>query len=307
MNAEITGETEDVIGVSVIDDNDVEHLIDIELDGDLKRYKSGVYPASSDDRTTEENIEVSHAIRYAKYYVAKTRGYDTCPWDLNPDRFETVRDALAGLSAEEAETFFGDLLEQSLSHYRDDPDVDTGDLSRPVALPEDMVEDETAVIYQQEVYLDAADEIETVSGLLICYYADAGNRQTIRHGDAPDRDPDARVEVLPVPIVSIEPFRDYLLYNLRCQIRDCYLAMGLEPPEEFRVLGPGQFRFTVNYAVAEYYPEYFDKDADIPGYSYQFSPDLPLGLTDVMTAVSNGRSDQSLYERVRNLLFSRPS
>ncbi|NGM70120.1 hypothetical protein G6M89_14070 [Natronolimnobius sp. AArcel1] len=303
MDAIITGESERV-GLSIIDNNDIEHLIEMDETGEIKYHEQDGYPDDAVERTNNENSHVGEARRYAKYYVYREKGYETLPWNLHPDRFETVREALRTLSSTAIEDYFGELLQQSLSHYEDDPSVETGASTRPVTLPETMSTHENAVIYQQEIYLDDDDEVEAVSGILVNYYVAKGERRTDRHGESPDRDPDARIEMSPVPIVAADPLREYLCYNLRCQIRDCYLGMGIEPPEEYRVLGPGQDRFTRRFHIVDRYPEYFDKQATIPGYSYEFTPSSPVPLSDLTDSMATG-DEASLYDRVRHKLFTR--
>ncbi|ELY91637.1 hypothetical protein C485_01375 [Natrinema altunense JCM 12890] len=230
--------------------------------------------------------------------------HDTLPWDIDAERFETVRQALQELSIGNIETYFGELLEQSLSHYADDPDVDIGNTTRPQSLPAEMIGGDDAVMYKQEIYLDEDDRIEATSGIGIMYYVARGDRTTVWHGDAPDREPDARVEVFPAPLVDPAPFRDYLVYNLRCQIRDCYLMMGMEPPEAYKVLGHGQYRFTGKYDSFDLYPPYYDFSAEIPGYSHEFRPDLPITWDELGSIVSSER-EQSLFDQIKGSLFSR--
>lgn len=50
------------------------------------------------------------------------------------------------------------------------------------------------------------------------------------------------------------------------QIRDCYLEMGVEPPEVVRLLGHGLYESAQRYQLADELEKYFDFDADIPGY-----------------------------------------
>lgn len=307
MRAEIIGKDERGLGVKVVDNDGTVHTVAIGFNGEVQGHSQDGYPNDPSERDTNEaEIAGSQARRYAKYHVDKETDYETLPWNLNHERLETVRETLATLSAEEIEEYFGDLLRQSLSHYADDPAVDTGDVSRPVKLPTDMSAHENALTYEQEIYLDETDEIESVSGIIIDYFAGEGNRKEARHGDAPNHNPDAKVELSPVPIVAPEPFRDYLCYNLRCQIRDCFIVTGREPPEEYKVLGPGQYEFTREYHLWDKYPEYHDKWSDIPGYSYEFEPSSPVPMEELRGAMADGDAG-SLYDRVRDTLFTRRS
>lgn len=304
MNGEIIDKDETDFGVEVVDNSGVEHRIVMGFDGKINGYKNDGYPPKPAERTRTEQETVFHARRYARYYVAQETGHQTLPWDLNPDRFETVRETLAGLSTADIERFFGDLFAQSLSHFADDPAVEIGDIARPHELPAEMIGGDDTALYKQEIYLDADDDIEATSGVIISYYVARGEKETVRHGTAPDREPDAIVEVSPTPFVDPGPFRDYLVYNLRCQIRDCYLMMGLEPPEAYKVLGHGQYRFTGKYQHFEIYPRYYDMNAEIPGYSHEFRPDLPLSWEEV-GGLFDPAADDSLYDQLKSALFSR--
>jgi len=304
MQAEIIGDDERGMGVRVTDNNSVEHTISVGFDGEIQGHGQDGYPDKADERTNPESENVEQARRYAQYYVAQETKHDTLPWDIDADRFEDARQALQALSIEDIEEYFGDLLDQSLSHYADDPDVDIGDTTRPEALPEAMIGGEDAVVYKQEIYLDDAGAIEAVSGIGIMHYVARGERRTDWRGDAPDREPDARVEIFPAPLVDPASFRDYLMYNLRCQSRDCYLMMGLEPPEEYRVLGHGQYRFTGKYDNFDIHPEYHNFEADIPGYTHELRPDLPITWGELDSLLDSGRLG-AVYDQIKGALFSR--
>jgi len=304
MEGKIIDEDERGLGVKVIDNNGVKHTVAVGFDGKIQGHSQEGYPDNHDKRTSEEGEHVSQASNYARYYVAQETEHDTLPWDLNPDRFETVRQRLADLSTAEVEQLFGDLHAQSLSHYADDSEVDIGDIERPHELPADMIGGDSAVFYTKEIYLDESGHIETTSGIIINYYVARGQRETVRYGETPDREPDAKVEVFPAPLVDLGPFRDYLVYNLRCQIRDCYHGCGMEPPEQYKVLGHGQYLFTGKYQHFDTYPRYYEIDANIPGYSHEFRPDIPISVEKLGGIVSPS-SDKSLYEQIRDTLFSR--
>jgi len=304
MKAIIGDEDDNGVGLRVTDRNGVSHGIHVGYNGEVTYHEQDGYPDDPENRSNEEGESIEQARRYAQYYVAQETDYDTIPWDFNPERIELVREALEKLSAEEIEHYFGDLLAQSLSHYADDPDVDTGEIERPHDLPADKIGPDGAILYKQEIYLDANDEIEATSGVIIEYNVDINDMRTVRHGETPDRDPNACVEIYPAPLVAPEAFRDYLAYNLRCQIRDCYVGMGLEPPAEYRVLGPGKFMFAGKYEHFDCYPPYHDKDADIPGYSHEFAPELPISDAEIAGLV-DPNSNRSIYDQIKGALFSR--
>lgn len=50
-----------------------------------------------------------------------------------------------------------DLLAQSLSHYADDPGVDTGDITSPETLPAEVAGGEDTVFYNEEIYPETTE------------------------------------------------------------------------------------------------------------------------------------------------------
>ncbi|AFO58501.1 MULTISPECIES: hypothetical protein [unclassified Natrinema] len=111
----------------------------------------------------------------------------------------------------------------------------------------------------------AALTIEGVSGIDTMYYEDTNEDRTIEGDDPFDRDPDARLEIVPTNYAR-DRFRYHVGHNLVCQIRDCFIGMGLEPPEPYRVLGHGKYKYTGKYRHFDFYEPYFDHEADIDGY-----------------------------------------
>jgi hypothetical protein len=80
--------------------------------------------------------------------------------------------------------------------------------------------------------------------------------------------------------------------------------MGVEPPTQYRVLGPGQYRFTGKCQHFDVYPEYYDNDADIPGYSHEFAPEIPVSVDELGGLIDPG-SNESIYAQIKGTLFSR--
>ncbi len=108
--------------------------------------------------------------------------------------------------------------------------------------------------------------IDGVSGITINYVTLLGKKKT-READSPfDQSPDGRLELQPGPLESLDDFRALVYLHLLCQIRDQYLLIGEEPPEVFRVLGPGTDLALGKYQRLDFYEDYHDVEADIPGY-----------------------------------------
>lgn len=107
--------------------------------------------------------------------------------------------------------------------------------------------------------------IEGVSGIDTMYYEDTNDDRTIEGEDPFDREPDATIELIPARFDE-DVFGFYFCHNLLCQIRDCFIGMGLEPPSQYRTLGHGQYKYTGKYRHFDFYPDYWNPEADVPGY-----------------------------------------
>ena len=106
----------------------------------------------------------------------------------------------------------------------------------------------------------SAMELTAVSGLHLVYPDTSGTEQRVTAETPLERDPDARIELPSVDIDSLERFQAFLAFHLRCQIRDLFIGMGVEPPEAFRVRGPGKYAATMRYRLLDMYDEYYHLD-----------------------------------------------
>ncbi|WP_018259039.1 hypothetical protein [Halomicrobium katesii] len=151
--------------------------------------------------------------------------------DLSEDSLlETIVDELTGDQRDDWEAFGEDLADLA-----DDEDVSLDD----------------------SVYIDGA------SSLYATYLDESGvQHDTEPDQDPHDREPDTLIELPPIDPHSLDQFRAYLDHHLKCQIRDCFIRMGVHPPEEFRVLGNGRLESVAAYKLLEMYPDYHDPDAD---------------------------------------------
>ncbi|WP_241471312.1 hypothetical protein [Natrinema salifodinae] len=126
---------------------------------------------------------------------------------------------------------------------------------------------ETWERFSQELMELAADEnvslsdglqLGGVSSVHMAYIDDAGEEHVTESVEPFDREPDTRIELPVMDIATFDEFRDYLNHNLACQVRDCFIRMGLEPPEPFQILGYGDFEAAEQYNRLEMYPNYID-------------------------------------------------
>ncbi|MEZ3118094.1 hypothetical protein RYH80_19445 [Halobaculum sp. MBLA0147] len=314
MDGLITGENDERVGISVIDNNEFEHVIEMEFDGEIKYWQAEDYPEKESDRTWIEDEHCAQTHKFARYHVYRETDHDPLEGHWNPDRVAATLMALWQLSPDRVVDIFGSFYQQCRSHHED--------VTRPLELPR-AVDDGQTVIYEQEVYLDAdldtirgavdafgdgvaassADaltelstgsllsdgldalfdavqahavdaefdfptfEIADTSELGVMYYDDRGRSHRHGGGGGPsDEKCDARLELPQVDPGSPEEFRSLLLRHLVCQVRDFYIVMGEDPPPAFRVLGLGKHAPTQGYRTGDLYPDYYDFDADIPGY-----------------------------------------
>jgi hypothetical protein len=158
MNANITGENEERVGLYVYDNQDVEHWIEMEFDGGIKYHEQDGYSDDPSKRTQTENEHVNQARRYAKYYVYTERGYDTVDHADNPDYIDAVREAIADLSDDGFEQYFGALYRQLRSHH-------DGSTPRLVEIPSAAPAPDN-IVYELDVYLGVDTGTDAVSDVM---------------------------------------------------------------------------------------------------------------------------------------------
>jgi hypothetical protein len=260
MNAEIIGKDDRGIGVEISDQESVKHTISIGFEGEIQGHGQEGYPDDPEKRTCRGNEMVDQARDYAKWYVDQETDHDMCPWYLNCDRIKTVRTAIAGLSDDVLKNLFGEYYRQLAGKYDDE-------ITRPH--PDPVPAGEAMNRYREykiDIYLTDDGGVDATSGVHTMYYAGVGDERLVETEDPyPDRRPDGRLEHVPLDI-SWEQFDRFVDYHLRCQLRDCYLSRGEEPPADYRVLGPGTDHMMVRCMNRDCLPPHHEYDADIDGY-----------------------------------------
>ncbi|WP_408956884.1 hypothetical protein [Natrinema sp. 74] len=204
---------------------------------------------------------VDQARDYAKWYVAQNTEHDTAPWYLRSDRIEQVKETVASLSEEDLKRYFHHYYRQLAGAY----DATIAQ-PNPDPVPAGAAMNEYRE-HKLDVYLsEDGNEIDATSGVHVMYYADINDDRLVWSDNPyPDRKPDTRLEHVVIDL-DRDQFQDFLVYHLRCQIRDSYLARGEEPPNEYRVLGPGTDHMMVRCMNREYVPDYHNYNANIEGY-----------------------------------------
>lgn len=321
MDAIITGESER-IGLSVIDNNDIEHLIEMNNSGVIEYHEQEGYPDDPAGRTVPEHEHVNQTRRFAQFYVYRERGYDTVEPTRNPDRIATAATAIANLPADRLDAWFGDSYRQIRSaRGQESPVVDVSDTPLTTRVEQDVYlgldeADATNVVEQlaTDGVLDAlqtaADSATTGGGLvnrlqsvfteervdveesatvfgesvieavgpLAVRWSEAGTeREVVAEAEqpVPDRQPDVRTQLFSraYEFEDLEAFRQSLVHHLLCQVRDCYVTMGIAPPADVRLQGPGFYEVIGWYDNHDVYRDYHEPDAAIDDWQEEYTPD----------------------------------
>jgi hypothetical protein len=260
MKANILGEDDESVVVELFDNIGTEHAIAVGFDGAIVEHGQDGYPDGAYDRTDEQDEMIDQARDYARWYVAQETEYETAPWYLDSDGLKAVREDIDALSEDEVRRYFHHYYRQLAGEYDDEI---TQPRSDPVTTGEAYNEYRE---YKLDIYLTDDGDIEATSGVHVMYYAEY-NEDRLNKGEDPypERDPDGRLEHVVLDI-DWDEFDAFLDYHLRCQIRDSYLARGEQPPEEYRVLGPGTDHMMIRQMHLDAVEPYHDYDATIDGY-----------------------------------------
>jgi hypothetical protein len=148
-------------------------------------------------------------------------------------------------------------------------DYETGTTTHSGAVVDEEEKQNWAEFGDHLVDLADPDEIElevsAVSGIHVGYPNSRGEHEVQWANQPLDRESDARLELMPADPGSIEDFRQYLDHHLRCQIRDCFVGMGLLPPEPFQTIGYGKFIYARRYDHYDLYPKFHKSDTGSGG------------------------------------------
>lgn len=99
-------------------------------------------------------------------------------------------------------------------------------------------------------------EIDAVSDLHFLY-SDGISEQT-HWGDTPyDREPDARIELMPLDHTVFDSTKQFIFSHLGNQVRDAYLLMGEDPPSAFQQTGLGSYVGMKRQQLLDMYDEHF--------------------------------------------------
>lgn len=226
MEAEIAGRDEDGLGVRVIDNDGIEHRIAMDWDGNIKQhgFDSDVYPHGEENRTDEQETIIQQVRARAKYVADRDTDTRFVP---NNWRIPVIERGIEALEHADTETL-----------ARFEPLYDA------IQYPEVDAPREAVNLVFQAFSLTHDDRVDDLSEITYS----VGSGDDARYV-GPDQN-DLWHVIIHVPVYDIDwpfgdgtRFREFLVNHLKCQLRDMYLNMGEEPPEEYSVDGYGKITF----------------------------------------------------------------
>ncbi|WP_323677350.1 hypothetical protein [Halorubellus sp. PRR65] len=226
MKAKIDGHKETKIGVSVLDGNKNTHLVEVGFDGEILFHGTDDYPNKPENRTEEEQRIISQVDARARYAAQmEFPDEDILPFEWNPDELERVVTAIQNHPQDAFERDFR-------AFYEAIPDP-------PVDRPAENVDLVTIGIEITE-----EDRIARVTDEPVMM-VDTNTGDPTALGPDPAFEPHI---IMGVPPLAIEmpmgpEFHEFVNVHAKCHVRDAYLHMGEQPPDEYMVQGYGKMHF----------------------------------------------------------------
>lgn len=225
MKTRIDGHNETKIGVSIWDNENNSHKIEVGFDGEIIFHGTDDYPHEREDRTKEEQRIMSQVAVRARYAAQQEfPEKELVPFEWNPDELEKVVTAI--------ENHPEDAFERDFQAFYD------AIQQPPVERPRADVDLVMVGVRLGEGY----ESIEHVTEPVVGFRED---------GEVEVRGPESEVGshlTLNSPVYEFEwafgeEFREFLVLLAKCHVRDAYLHMGEEPPEAYMVKGFGKMQF----------------------------------------------------------------
>ncbi|KZX46724.1 hypothetical protein AV929_19760 [Haloarcula sp. K1] len=232
MRCSILGHTDQDVGVEVIDHQGIMHTVEVTWNGEIKHFVDREdYPHEPEDQTKEEHRIMSQVEERAKYAAQQEFPEQDIlepMWD--PEHIKRGIEALEAYQLDDFHREFRDYYKalQDPAKYASDP--------------RESVVVESARIYKAFTITpdNRIGEIDDVALSYECQDGSDGSAGRVREMD------DSLI-VCAMPALDIGKSFDYedefhklVLTHLVAQIRDIYLHMGEEPPEEYKVQGVGK-------------------------------------------------------------------
>lgn len=221
MDAVFGDTDEEQIGVTVYDNESNKHRLLIGWDGAIKLHVTDEYPTDEADRTEEEETIIQQVRRKALHTAHIETDADLIDPNWDPAVLERAITAIENLSDEAFREQFEDYY-----HDLQDPPVDV-----PI---------ERVVVLIKTLQLNGETLVDTSHTMVD--YETADGYELSRKTDLPDADVSLNMPPFEINYSFGEQFRVALVHHLKCQIRDVYLRMGDDPPNEYAVDGYGKPR-----------------------------------------------------------------
>ncbi|KZX46730.1 hypothetical protein AV929_19795 [Haloarcula sp. K1] len=231
MDTDILGHDKRDCGVLVIDERDNEHRLTIEWDGTVREHGCDDYPYKREERSEEEQRIMSQVEERAKYAAQQEFPEEDIlepMWD--PEHIKRGIEALKAYQLDDFHREFRDFYEalQDPAKYASDP--------------RESVIVESARIYKAFT-ITSDNRIDEVYDVALSYEREDGTDGTVGQ----TRELDDSLILCTMPALDIDESFDYkdefhklVLTHLIAQIRDIYLDMGEEPPDQYKVQGVGK-------------------------------------------------------------------
>lgn len=232
MEANLLGHDEEDCGFEVFDERGNRHVISVTWDGSIGQHATPDYPNSPEDRTQDEQrimTEVEHRARYEAQLEFPDA--DILPVSGMPQVIERGMAAVQQMPTDEFAEVFRDYYEAVVDTAQALPSDVPADRARMVNFAFTITNDDQfgRPGHVNVFYINDADEIDATDPNT---FPDSTNYVKLHFPADSDFGSDFEYP---------EDFFAVVQTNLVYQIRDRYLQMGEEPPENYQVDGPHIF------------------------------------------------------------------
>ncbi|ELY94903.1 hypothetical protein C482_17558 [Natrialba chahannaoensis JCM 10990] len=256
MKAEIIGTEDGIIGVKVIDPRGNQHLVEIDVEDedteDLHAQES--YPLDASERTQEQERIMNQVAARARFEAHTQTKYEILRDGWDPHQLRRGIDALENLPSEKFDEAFREYYHALINPEKTKEKY--GIIEGSVEFPGKP----QIVLIMKGFCINEDNEVVNVLPGLFVYYSNEHAEKNYTTGTSASCS-DSLTQITPmVPpfkdppdddFVYPEDFRGFMIHNLICQIRDIYLNMGEDPPEQYDIQGFG--KGTGNFDYDEYH------------------------------------------------------
>lgn len=220
MKARIAGTTDNAIWVQLWDNENREHRVKLNWDGNVAFHEQDAFPVEESERTAEQEDVIQQVRLRAKYAAQFETDADVLAPDWNPAILEDAIEAIERLDSTTFDQYFREYY-----HEVQEPSVDV-----PV---------EQVRLITKGLRVENAELVDVGP---VAYHVERGpgDLEWLGGGDTIDANVVLHVPPLEIESGFGERFREYLVHHLRCQVRDVFVRMGEQPPEEYQVDGYGK-------------------------------------------------------------------